>query len=218
MNLFVSCFFGQNQERTKLCQEFVDKYPNVTLLQNGINIKTNNTVIYNFDEIGFIDYKMINAFLRTQKDFKSLTIIDSDLILPNNFFESINHPINFLSFLTYRSNFHLMNGILYKGSNSKIYNTINKFNNNQGHTGYILSFNKKFLENYQFPERFLSGYDYFLTCALLGKCIEGFEDQYKRIPKNTIINYIECDVIHNYHTPRENIPSWEQIAEHLKGV
>jgi hypothetical protein len=196
---FVTCFWGSDPLRIKLCQEFCNRYPQVHLLQNGNFIKSKSTTIYNLKE-GFQDYRMINEFLKG-KEVKSLTLIDSDLILKEDFFIKFiekhdNFKENVPYFLTYRQNYQLNEKIV-STCCSKIYSFKNC--GTEGHTGYVLSFNKFFLDNYKFNEKFIyGGYDYFLVCSILGKCMEQFQNEYKKVPK-TKYDYVKTDVIHNFH-------------------
>ena len=211
-HVFVTCFWNSTNDpyihiRQKLCQEFVDRYPNVVLLQNGNLIKSNNCVNFNVKQEGFIDYIMINSFIKTIKNLKSLTLIDSDLILSSDFFKLIEKchdkfNIDFPHFVTFRSSSELIDNKVRQGPSSKIYNIMNDISPN-GHTGFVLSFNKKFIDNYKFPETFIhGGFDYFLVNAVLGKCMKQFIVKFKAVPK-CVYEYIESDVLHQYHGPGE---------------
>ena len=93
------------------------------------------------------------------------------------------------------------------GPSSKIYTK------GEGHTGFVLSFNKQFLEKYTFNESFMyGGYDYFLTCAIMGECMSQFIDEYKKVPK-ILYDYIDSDVIHNYHGSKlERKTQWDKYS------
>jgi hypothetical protein len=146
-------------------------------------------------EEGFIDFKMINRWM-VGKEIKSLTIIDSDLYLANSFFEKIiEGHIKAIgpNFLTYRNHYQIIGGMVYRGGPSMVYN------GSEGATGYVISFNKAFLDNYKFNENFIhTGNDFFLTDAIMGRCMELFKNEFKKVPKTTF-GYIECDIIHIWH-------------------
>ena len=209
MDYFISFFWGTDPIRTKFAQEFCDRYPQVILLQNGNIIKTKNTVHFNLLEEGFIDYKMLNIWL-VGKDIRTLTLIDSDLILSKDFFDLITegHRFGIPSFLTYKSGYELIDNKIHFASNSMVYN--HRRGIKEGHTGYVLSFNDEFLKAYQFDDSFIhGGYDYFLTNAILGKCMSQFVTNFKRVPK-TYHNYIETSVIHQFHGPASHRKTpWE---------
>ena len=112
MNFFISCFWGQDPLRTKLCIEFSNRYPNIIILQNQVNIGVKNTLIYNYKNDGFVDYKMINEFIKTH-DVKTLTLIDSDLILEPLFFYKIlnkHRSIDESCMITIKNSYELVNG------------------------------------------------------------------------------------------------------------
>lgn len=191
MDLFVTCFWGSDPLRLKLFNEFCSRYPNVIVLRGPDNCTD------------FIDYKMINKYLRG-RSFRSFTLIDSDLILPDDFFEKFsekwNKMPNIPCFLTIKNNYQLINGKIYFGSSSKVYSK------KEGHTGYVLSFNKQFIDNYTFDESFIyGGYDFFLTLAIMGKYMEQFKD---RIVPKTFYDYVDLDVIHCFHGQSKRTP-WE---------
>ena len=77
---FVTCFWGYDPLRIKLCQQFCNRYPMVHLLQNDNIIETYNCTNFKIEKEGFIDYIMINEFIKKTEGIKSLTIIDLSLI------------------------------------------------------------------------------------------------------------------------------------------
>ncbi|KAH9247048.1 hypothetical protein BASA81_015400 [Batrachochytrium salamandrivorans] len=92
MTSYVCTYFNKHKRplRTKLTQEFCDRYPWVTLLQatygsDPFDIQSDNSVHYRLnDEKGFIDYLLINHFLKTY-GCHNLVIVDSDLVLEDDF-------------------------------------------------------------------------------------------------------------------------------------
>jgi hypothetical protein len=214
-HLFISCFWGFDPLRTALAQKFADEYPQVHILQVGHSIRSNNTTHFDFpiEQGHFYDYKMINVYLR-DRIYDSVTLIDSDLILPISFFDKIiNKHIGIMKpqFLTYKYSLELKDDELTQGPNSMVYN-FKQHGVPYGKTGYILSFNRPFMDNYgSFPESFyLGGFDYFITRALYKKILVGFEDEYNRVPKGVLVNIIDVVPIHNYHGPvQDRMTKWD---------
>ena len=73
----------------------------------------------------------------------------------------------------------------------------------EGHTGYVLSFSRKFLLNYQLPTFFeYGGEDYFLVNAIIGRCLnyKKLITEYKKIRKIPLVYaVIDSLVVHRYH-------------------
>jgi hypothetical protein len=185
MHYFITTFFNYCNYQIKelLAQDFMDKYGHIVhLLECVYNndepvINHDNKTIYRTHRHAyFIDYIMINQFIKNHNDIETLTLIDSDLELPDNFFtnviykhsEYLNVPVAIQCY----SNARQLNA---PHDVMQIYPSIIKNNiekiNSQGHSGYVWSFNRHFLQllqNCMFPECFsIGGFDYILAMALL---------------------------------------------------
>lgn len=220
---FLACYWGNDPLRRSLCQDFCNRYPIVHLLQRDNQIRSVNTTVYevtndDLSEGTFIDYKMINRWLKVmskgKRKIRSLTLLDTDLLLDPNIFKSIIEKHEAYKdknpyFLSYKKGYELVDGRLYEGPNSMIYNRIRGIEG--GHTGFMLSFNNHFLDAYNFSEKFIyGGYDFFLTCAILGKCMNQFKDEFFKVPISDN-HYIDTNIIHNYHGSKlDRMTPWDR--------
>ncbi len=220
-HLFISVVWGQDPVRIAYAKKLIEIYPFIYLLQNRTNIESTCGMNFNYEikNNEFIDYLMINEFLKTLNDFESLTYIDSDLLLSSDFFsEIIKRHEAFKAkkpkkpyFLTYRKCFLIKRGLIDTCMNSMVYNR--KLGIEGGATGRIMSWNKAFIDNYHFKNFKYGGADFFLTNAILGKCMSIFEDEYFKVPK-TEYDYVDCDVVHQEHEERENkVTPWEKYKD-----
>lgn len=214
MHYFVSCYFYdkvENLTRKKLKNEFMERYPWVTLLINDTSFK-------------FIDYKMINEFIKHKTDIETLTLIDSDLILPDNFRETVtssNYDIT-----------HNCGTLIEMFNGNELYRIGGIRKDREGFSGCSFTWSKKFLESidYKFPENFhLGGFDYLMAkiCIqkkektyfkkLLGNNFycENLEDFYDGVVDlNAGTN--DLTIVHNYHGPRsERLTNWKYYQEYL---
>jgi len=148
MHYFLSFYFHSGKEnplRKQLKDEFMIRYPWITLVQGR--------------GIGFIDYKLLNQFLSkiNKNSLESITIIDSDLYLPDNFRDTVEENIK---------NYHILHNckeLIETRNGVELYRMRAMTYLTQGFTGSSWSFSKKFLEaiNYSFPEEFtVGGLDY----------------------------------------------------------
>ena len=223
MNHFVSVYFnycGYNS-RTKLTKEFCSRYPEVCLIEVAYGddpfvINASNTEQVRLErKAGFITNKLVNDYIQKHwSSIASLTILDSDLELPINFFERLqihletrmSEPYFIQPFSRTRELYPdkllqaiPMRSCAYAGNMS-------------GHPGYIHCYNKKLLSKIgDFPESFLlGGYDFLLFHALFKE-----NDQLSKTIKNkaltdelldlsirldgTKIDYMACEIQHHYH-------------------
>lgn len=224
-NKFITCFWdgpSVTQKRIKLCQDFVNRYPNVTLLINGnVNIVSDNYIKYNFDTNDFgTQFLMINQYLSEYgPSLDSLTLLDSDIILEPLFFYKIIKKHETLeqlpTLLSYKNSYELFNG--------RILNTIVRSkisDGTRGHTGFVLSFNKLLLKELVFETCYtFGGYDYILTNGLLKKT-QDYKDSLmvkrsleKLSEINAFCDYVDTDIIHNEHGPKsERMTPWHRYA------
>lgn len=230
---FICTYFnGHNYSiRRRLTQEFCDRYPNIHLIQvaygdQPFEIESKNTTRIRIQKFeGFVIWKLVNEYLRANPDVKSLTLVDSDLILEPLFFvkvgelqdSNITEPTVIHGF---RDSYELIKGQLHKGPRSMVAN-----GNGKGHTGFILSFNKAFLNSYKFPESFvLGGFDYYLiTCLVNKKCIIS-QLEHLPLPCGKLI-HLETDIIHCCHGKKtDRLTPWklypnpteQQVDEYFK--
>ncbi len=210
---YVSTYFyhtTENPIRKKLKDEFMERYPWVTLLElHG--------------EPGFVDYLLINAYIRqiqkSSKNIDSLTIIDCDIILQDNFKLLVEKSIE--------DGFDVVHGFseAFEALDNKIIPNSKVpaiSHSKSGHSGFVWTFSRKFLSiiNYEFPDKFsVGGADYIFACIfikrynskemykyLLGNAFEPlmgkFYDQIKNAEVSvTTLNHT---VIHNYHGSKLN--------------
>jgi hypothetical protein len=216
MDYFISTVYGQNEFYTNHANRMIERFNAFKKYPAKFIILTNNTNLpfckyYDIKDDGFIDYKLINKFIEEIgiDSINTLTVIDIDVEFKNTLFTSIinSHKNEVPSFITYRSSFQFIDNKIFYYANSKIYNKKCSIQDN-GHTGFLLSFNQKFLKNYRFPEYFVyGGFDYFITSAILKKCIKGLEEEFRKVPKNVYYNFVNEDLIHYYHN-KERVTPW----------
>lgn len=230
-DLFISVYYNYNEYKSKqkLCIEFISRYPNIHLIEVAYNQKefvinhSNTTQIRKYYP-GFINNELINYYISKNKEYiNSLTIIDCDLDLEDNFFELIklkveeteNEPTIIQGFSTcVDKNHKILNfEVVHSPLNSciKQYKNLNIFDQSS-HTGYIFTINRKALEIiYPLPTYLILGsFDYILCLCLTRQ---------KEILKNLIneqsitfellnfynkceliiCDYIDSFVKHNYH-------------------
>ncbi len=227
MDYFVSVYFNfcEYDIRTKLTKEFIERYPIVHLIEIAFGnkpfvINHSNTTQVRKKYPGFYTYQVINEFIRSHNNIKSLTILDSDLLVNSDFFESICYklcdyidiPVAIHGF-SYATNVYKDNKI----TDIPIISMVKNYLENgiiNGHTGYSWTFNDKFIEllgSDLFPECFIiGGFDYILALSLLSqynklsnlinnqkiKCI--ISTFYESI-KSSEIDYINLPIKHYYH-------------------
>ena len=207
-DVFVTCFWCTDPLRARYAQEFVNRHPNVTLLTNNDLIKTENKVVYDFPDTGFIDYKMINEFIKG-KDINTLTLMDSDIIVEPTFFSKMiqKHKESKAGLITIDTSHQFYNGEIFDKVESLIKN------GRYGRTGYVLSFKKKVLE-IGLSDKFIhGGYDYLLTCSVINKQDQAFKkgNLLKEFKKFQSLggDYINSTVFHQCHSIRDNqITPW----------
>jgi len=186
---------------------------------------------------GFEIFPMVNLFIKNHKSFRSITLIDTDLIMPDDYFFKIsrahnvykNVPLAIQGYSTFTDT--LCEGII----QGCIYNYVKNVKYG-GHTGLIWSFSKSFIDKIgKFPEEFIyGGFDYVLYLCLVrrldilkdliknDKYQKIILDFYKMI-EGTKINYLPAKVIHNYHgDTKKRINQWDyytrdtdEVLEHL---
>ena len=216
MTTYICTYFNINNNplRKKLTQEFCDRYPWVILLQacygEVCDIRSSNCVRYKLTaEKGFLIYMMINDFLKKNR-VCNLVLIDSDLILENNFRDKMEAALETSDFVHgFDKSYELIDGALTGEVIPSYY--LNLVGG--GHTGYIYGYSQRFLEkiNHTFLDCFLlGGFDYVLARILTGKSLDPFK---KFIFFKHILEFAEkirgCDyavlvhrAIHCYHGPR----------------
>lgn len=212
-NHFVTTYFyytNENPLRKKFKDEFMTKYPWIHLLEaNGIP--------------GFIDYRLINQWLKTidKTNLKSITVLDSDLILQDNFRELVDEALDSGFDVIHGADQtqEMLDGQLVERSTAP---AMTKFKT--GFTGFIWSFSKRFLEliDYRFPDQFLlGGLDFFFALLFIKQYPESIfkkylepESVYNKMyfdffDQTTCLNAVRTTtlchkVIHNFHGSREN--------------
>lgn len=210
MTTYVCTYFNYYQDsvRMKLCQEFCDRYPWVILLQasytDKFDILSKNDVKFKVNKAGFINFSLINAFLKIYT-INNLVVIDADLILVSNFRLLMESSLNSYDFV---HGFSEARNVMENGSMGNIVNSFYK--NNEGHCGFIYGYSNRFLRkiNYTFMEDFLNGgFDYVLACILSKKSLKPFEKflffdkilLFRDLIKNCSYTNLSCQVIHCYH-------------------
>lgn len=196
--MFVGTYFNyfDDTKRKNNTLEFCDRYPWVLLLQGSykdsdiLNVK--NTIVYKTGKIGFIDYHLINRWLKDSGYIGPLIIIDTDLILQYNFRELMLDKLKSYDFVSgWRECFDLQNGEI-------VGRSLNMYLKGSGHCGYIYGFSSNLLKKIgKFDENFLiGGFDWILANKILGiEC--GFKsmDVYKGISYCVL----DCVIINNVH-------------------
>ena len=173
VHLYISVYFNPLNDplRKKLTQEFMNRYPWIILLQgtyNGIlDIECDKTVRYNLDnEKGMIIFLMVNNFFEriSKSNIESFTLIDSDLILQDNFRELQQAAIKNVDVL------HGFDKSFEKLESGDIHPVcVHSYlvNEKCGHTGYLWSFNDTFLQkiNYSSTSIFTNEYNFVVSCT-----------------------------------------------------
>lgn len=215
VHYFVSVYYNWQDDlyRENLKNEFVKKYPNVILLEPKIEYHT------------FCNNTLLNKFIRKNiKNLESLTVIDCDIELYPDFFETVINRINIYDYPIAIQPFEKVKfesnslKVCYSTNYSASYVHCNYGNNHLGETGFIWTFNKKFIEKVQkFPENLVLGsFDYVLYLSLTRQktklltltnnviLILDFIDFYKKI-LDCRIGYIpNKTIVHKYHGDRKN--------------
>jgi len=206
VHYYVSPYFyntNENEIRKKLKIEFTQRYSWITILEN-------NTTDY------FVDYELVNNFLKTidKTTFESITMIDTDLILHNDFRKNIEENIK---------TFHITHNckqLLEVKEDKKLYAMPSMTKTAEGFSGASWSFSKEFLEtiNYELPDKlYAGGCDYLLGKLFIQKRPEqfftnllgdsfynkNFKDFYNKTKRfHSSGKNLEIDLMHNFHGPR----------------
>jgi len=234
MDYFITTYFNVQKcnIRKKLALEFSHRYSNVIFLVPSFesSFEVINKIVIKTEALGFIDYVLINAFIKSVGDIKTLTIIDSDLIVPDGFFGLISSNCN--SYKTpvcvqgYKTCYELKDSEFISYCNSDGYNNSRGFSL-RGHSGYIWCYNKLALDIIgQFPESFtLGGFDYVLCL-----CLRGEIDKLNALVKNSVIekdslsfyhkiedfnyDYINAEIVHNFHGyQKDRLTDWKKYKD-----
>lgn len=200
MHYFISCYWFdkiENDTRRTLKDDFVKRFQWVTLLERK-------------DSVGFVDYHMINQFLKTinKETLESITLIDCDVILPYNFKDLVEESMK-----KYDVSHNCK--IMYEMNDNQVLYSIDSISYySGGHTGLSWSFSKTFLEaiNYTFPESWLYGsLDYFFGNLFIRRKPEQFfkdqlgaaydkmfKDFYEQT-KDFVGTTLNCEIITFWH-------------------
>lgn len=203
--------------RERLCQEFCDRYPWVTLLQVGNDILSSNTINYDSVSVGFVDYVLINKYLE-EYEVDDLVVIDTDLILHRDFRSLISNKLKDHDFV------HGFNHAFQIKDEITEYFAPSFYTRGYGHTGYIQGFSHEFLKriNFKFIDKFLlGGFDYVLAQMVVGKSIEWckpFKFYQELLTFNENIRGVKYSVldhfvIHYYHgDPSERLTLFSKYS------
>lgn len=226
MDYFITTYFSfyEAQRKRELAIEFVQRYPQIILLQPS----TTNDKITKDDKVKKIktikthhknihmQWILFNEFVKSLKDFNSITLFDADLILPENYFEKLkitnDEPKIVQGFSRVTDEIVRINGvqIIEVPQDSIIKNNCN------GNSGHIWTFNKKAIDKLgPIPiEFYLGGFDFILANSLLkNRSIMNIIDDYiyKEIIQqfynrcNEIqTGYINANIIHKFHGLKQN--------------
>lgn len=188
------------KSRNKLTREFLERYPNVIVLEGSYdNNYLFNGEKYKLESAGWATNFMLNIFIRKNwNSIKSLTFIDADIILYDNFFSLVEsaHEENedTAYFLCPYSQVNNREGL---GTDLSLLSQIIECDNYSSyfHTGYIYSYNKKMLEKIGvFPESLvIGGFDTVLYYCLL-KLVDPFLELLGKIKNRRI-----CDELVNFY-------------------
>ncbi len=225
-HVFLTVYFNpmKYESRKRLTTEFLQRYPWVKCIEvvYGSNVsEIMDSLVYRkpfFD--GWATQWALNKYFKTRPDIKSLTFIDSDLMLPDHFKEMVLGKLDGLWNLPcFIHGFDICDDSSAPGSNI-LYAPAKSGYNGGTHTGYIYTFTRGFLDciNNTFPEDFVyGGFDYVLWCILTGNmcCLEKLlpnksSNIYKEVSKLkdklTDVQYcnINCRVKHLWHGNKSN--------------
>lgn len=226
MNVYIGIYFNPcgYESRLRLTRDFIKRYPWICLIEVAYGsdpfvINHSNTLQLRKSFKGFIKEELINDYL-SQIDIEhvdSVCIIDTDLILPNNFTNLVSQKVKeTIDKPTFIQGFGRCSDIRHSNvvpessdSSIKYYDNFGKFG---GHTGYIHIYNQKALRIIKIlPEyMYLGAFDTVLFMCLLKqhhllmkfidhsvyRCV--FGEFYERI-KDIEYDYIDCHVFHCFH-------------------
>lgn len=180
MDYFISIYFNpfNYKSRYRLTKEFCQRYPWIHLVEGYYDepeINHSNTTLLKKKFKGFLKEELINDFISMNRDnIRSLTIIDSDLLLFDNFREKVIEKINDTENEPYFiQSFSECEDIRIGSLVPDRQLSCVKYNKDKGvfggHTGYIHTFNKKALDIIvEFPEfMVLGGFDTILLYSLM---------------------------------------------------
>lgn len=242
MHHYVCVYFnyiGYNT-RFKLTTEFLERYPNVHCIEVAYGvapfvIERENTSRVRFEHFtGFPVYKVLNAYIRQNiEEMESITLLDSDLILPQDFFESVEDKLSdCVDVPTFIQPFELA---FDNSPDSKVIfiprvgAACSKSVNNS-HTGYIYTWNRKFIDKLGvclFPESMVyGGFDHLFYLCLFGE-LEVIEsiipnklitDEWVRFYRRVYgckYDYINFMIYHEYHGEKSNryTDRWERYRK-----
>lgn len=231
MHHYVCVYFnyiGYNT-RFKLTTEFLERYPNVHCIEVAYGvapfvIEHENKSCVRFEQFtGFPVYKVLNAYIRQHLErMESITLLDSDLILPQGFFKSVEDKLESCSDVpTFIQPFELA---FDNSPDTKVIfiprvGAACSRSVNNSHTGYIYTWNRKFIDKLGirlFPECMVyGGFDHMFYL-----CLFGDEDSVKTtIPNQHITkewidfmgrikgcsyDYMDGVIHHEYHGDKIN--------------
>lgn len=223
VHYFITCYHNicGYEKRKKLTKEFLERYPQVTLIEE-VYEENNFKSIFNHkdtfktrtEEIGFINNIQINKFIEeVWEDLESLTFIDSDVILYEDFFDKVVEKLDIYDETSLFIQPFSTLEIIYDNKNkvSKHYEGAIYKKSTNFHTGLIYTYNRHFLETIdkKFPEFLLLGsYDTFLYNCL-------FEDE--EALDNYLNNFNEAEQIElvSFYLKLQGTIT-EHINEHIK--
>ena len=179
---FISCYFNvcQFSRRRTLTQEFIKRYPNVIVFEiayGNNDFQLEGSVKLRSEKFtGWETCRLINWFVSV-KHFKSITFIDSDVILYDGFFEKVvkkvesyeDEPV-FIQPYDRAQNLYENKKYIGEMVDGCIKNCLkNRYFSNKAHTGLVYTYNKAFFSQVKrLPETLvLGGYDTVLYLSIL---------------------------------------------------
>lgn len=173
----ISVYFNpcNYRSRYKLTKEFIERYPNVILIEVAFGDQKfmfsdyKNVLCYREYNPFWVTTKYINKFVKDHiQDLESVTFIDSDITVDDDFFDDIKYvfdnssgPLFLQPYSIVENDGHFRNGMMYDYKINKIYSQ-------QNHCGLAYSFNLEFIRLvFPLPEKLiLGGYDNVLYLCL----------------------------------------------------
>lgn len=231
MHHYVCVYFnyiGYNT-RFKLTTEFLERYPNVHCIEvaygdRPFEINHPNTTQHRFEHFGgFPVYKVLNQYIKANLEtLESITLLDSDLILPEGFFSHLevkldshsHHPAFIQPFELAIDNYPTPAVIYVPRLGAAAGRGVEGC-----HTGYLYTFNRKLVDKLGhklFPEVMVfGGFDHLFYLCLFGdkekvkntipnqQVTEEWIDFMGRI-KGCSYDYMNGVIHHEYHGDKMN--------------
>lgn len=231
MDYFVTCYFNFYKfvHKENLCINFCNKHNNVILLMPNRGDLINNSQVPNTHIVAVktpenltgahLQFYLLNKFVAGLKSYRSVTLLDSDLILESDYFEKVTEKVKSLSGPYIIHGFDTCEDETYFDANGTQHINVPMKSiikqKGYGHSGLSWVFTKEAFDILgKLPTVFIiGGQDYILALCLLqdDRVLELINNnKYKKVIKLLFskckkikTGFIHSNIMHKYHGPKD---------------